>query len=107
MFVYVNRMAYAEHVALVKGDLETEGPVLVRMHALNVLEDVLGDASTGKAHELQQAMRLIADAGGDEEPTAKLPPAATAEPWYVTLEQVEIRQILGPAAGALGHLETH
>jgi 3,4-dihydroxy 2-butanone 4-phosphate synthase/GTP cyclohydrolase II len=63
MFVYVNRMAYAEHVALVKGDLETDEPVLVRMHALNVLEDVLGDASTGKAHELQQAMRLIAEAG--------------------------------------------
>jgi len=34
---------YAEHIALVKGDLALPGPVLVRVHALNVLEDVLGD----------------------------------------------------------------
>jgi 3,4-dihydroxy 2-butanone 4-phosphate synthase/GTP cyclohydrolase II len=59
MFVYVNRVAYAEHVALVKGDLAADGPVLVRMHALNVLEDVLGDTHSGKAEELHQAMRMI------------------------------------------------
>ena len=59
MYVYVNRVAYAEHVALVKGDLAADGPVLVRMHALNVLEDVLGDTDSGKAEELHQAMRMI------------------------------------------------
>ena len=59
MYVYVNRVAYAEHVALVKGDLAADGPVLVRMHALNVLEDVLGDTNSGKAEDLHQAMRLI------------------------------------------------
>src|SRR5262249_30761009 len=48
LHIYINRVAYAEHVALVKGDL-TRGdePPLVRMHALNVLEDVLGDRSHG------------------------------------------------------------
>jgi 3,4-dihydroxy 2-butanone 4-phosphate synthase/GTP cyclohydrolase II len=59
MYVYVNSVAYAEHVALVKGDLAADGPVLVRMHALNVLEDVLGDTHSGKAEELHQAMRMI------------------------------------------------
>jgi len=59
MYVYVNRVAYAEHVALVKGDLAADGPVLVRMHALNVLEDVLGDTNSGKAEELHQAMQMI------------------------------------------------
>ena len=59
MLVYVNRVAYAEHLALVKGELETDGPVLVRMHAFNVLEDTLGDTSTGKAEELRQAMGVI------------------------------------------------
>ena len=59
MLVYVNRVAYAEHLALVKGDLDAEGPVLVRMHAFNVLEDALGDTSTGKAEELRQAMGMI------------------------------------------------
>ncbi len=62
MLVYVNRTAYAEHIALVKGDLEADGPVLVRMHAMNVLEDVLGDAS-GQAGQLQAAMQQIGRAG--------------------------------------------
>ncbi|GIK96653.1 MAG: 3,4-dihydroxy-2-butanone-4-phosphate synthase [Alphaproteobacteria bacterium] len=60
MVVYVNRVAYAEHIALVKGDLSASGPVPVRMHALNVLDDVLGDRASGKGGELQAAMRMIA-----------------------------------------------
>ncbi len=63
MHVYVNRVAYAEHIALVKGDVATPGPVLVRMHALNVLEDVLADSSTGRGGELATAMRMIAAEG--------------------------------------------
>ncbi len=31
----------AEHLALVKGDIEADGPVLVRMHVLDPLDDVL------------------------------------------------------------------
>ena len=63
MLVYVNRCAYAEHIALVKGDLAVDGPVLVRMHALNVMDDVLGDTSADKAGELHAAMRAIGEAG--------------------------------------------
>ena len=63
MLVYVNRVAYAEHIALVMGDVTTPEPVLVRMHALNVLDDVLGDTSRGKGGELQAAIRLVAEAG--------------------------------------------
>ena len=63
LYLYVNRVAYAEHLALVKGDLSQDGPVLVRMHALGILEDVLGDRATGKAEALHQAMRLIAAEG--------------------------------------------
>jgi 3,4-dihydroxy 2-butanone 4-phosphate synthase/GTP cyclohydrolase II len=63
MVVYTNRVAYAEHIALVKGDIDADGPVMVRMHALNVLDDVLGDADAGKAGELQQAMRMVGEAG--------------------------------------------
>ena len=63
MLVYVNRCAYAEHIALVKGDLAVDGPVLVRMHALNVMDDVLGDTSADKAGELHAAMRTIGEAG--------------------------------------------
>jgi 3,4-dihydroxy 2-butanone 4-phosphate synthase/GTP cyclohydrolase II len=63
MVVYVNKVAYAEHIALVKGEIAGEEPVLVRMHALNVLDDVLGDRASGKGGELQAAMRMIAEAG--------------------------------------------
>jgi 3,4-dihydroxy 2-butanone 4-phosphate synthase/GTP cyclohydrolase II len=63
MVVYVNRIAYAEHIALVKGDLAEDGPVPVRMHALNVLVDVLGDRGSGKAEELHAAMRMVGEIG--------------------------------------------
>ena len=63
MVVYLNRTAYAEHVALVKGDLAGDDPVLVRMHAVNVVEDLLGDDSGGNARLLHQAMRMIGAAG--------------------------------------------
>ena len=67
MIVFTNLIAYAEHIALVKGDIGgtagEDGPVLVRMHALNVLDDVFGDASSGKAGELRRAMEMIADEG--------------------------------------------
>jgi 3,4-dihydroxy 2-butanone 4-phosphate synthase/GTP cyclohydrolase II len=63
MIVYINRISYAEHIALIKGDLVEDEPVLVRMHALNVLDDVLGDHSAGKAGELHRAMNMISEQG--------------------------------------------
>jgi 3,4-dihydroxy 2-butanone 4-phosphate synthase/GTP cyclohydrolase II len=61
--VYVDRVVQAEHVALVKGALSGERPVPVRVHVLNVVDDVLGDARSGHTGELQQAMRIV---GGEE-----------------------------------------
>jgi len=61
--VYVNRTNYAEHLALWKGDLAAPGPVLVRVHVLNLLDDVFGDRASGKAGELDEVMRLIDAAG--------------------------------------------
>ncbi len=71
MYVFINRTTYGEHIALVKGDVSSAGPVPVRMHALNIIEDVLGDRGSGqgsgkgsgKATELHRAMHMIADAG--------------------------------------------
>src|SRR3546814_1119126 len=62
MLVYRNRVEYAEHIALVKGDIAEGGPVLVRMHALNVLDDVLGDHGS-RSGTLHNAMRMIGEAG--------------------------------------------
>ncbi len=59
MILYVNMIEYAEHVALVKGDITAEDPVLVRMHAMDVLNDVLVDAASGKADDLRKSMEII------------------------------------------------
>ena len=59
MIVYKNRVSGVEHVALVKGDPSEPGPVLVRMHALNIFTDLLGERSEGRGGELQMALRLI------------------------------------------------
>ena len=60
MRIYSDDTQGADHVVLTKGDLTSPEPVLVRVHALNPLEDVLGIGSSG---ELPAAMRLIAAEG--------------------------------------------
>lgn len=60
MYVYVNTLEYAEHIVLVKGDITTDEPVWVRMHATNLLSDMLdADGSVG----VRDAMSAIADKG--------------------------------------------
>ncbi len=57
--VYRNKITGAEHVALVKGDPAQSGAVPVRMHALNVFTDILGEDGEGRGSEFQSALRLI------------------------------------------------
>ncbi len=63
MYVYINKIEYAEHIVLVKGDISKITAPFVRMHSLNILNDVLGDVSDNKANELHQAMEMIAKEG--------------------------------------------
>ena len=63
MHIYVNKVAYAEHIALVKGDVTTPEPVLARMHALNVLDDSLANSKSGRGHLLEHSMQMIAAEG--------------------------------------------
>ena len=60
---YAQSPGYAEHLALVKNKIPPQGACLVRMHALDMLHDVLGDTSHGRAGVLQKAMQMI-DAEG-------------------------------------------
>jgi 3,4-dihydroxy 2-butanone 4-phosphate synthase/GTP cyclohydrolase II len=62
MFVYVNTLEYAEHIALVKGDIASPEPLLVRMHAINVFSDIL-DWAQYEHDVLGAAMRIIGEAG--------------------------------------------
>ncbi|MCX8134412.1 MAG: 3,4-dihydroxy-2-butanone-4-phosphate synthase [Roseococcus sp.] len=58
--VYQSSLERGEHVALVKGDLAAPGPVLARMHAGNVLNDLVAGRSL---FELHAAMEMIAAEG--------------------------------------------
>tara|TARA_B100000745_G_scaffold279931_1_gene211751 strand:- start:538 stop:1680 length:1143 start_codon:yes stop_codon:yes gene_type:complete len=62
MIVYKNTVEYAEHIALVKGDVSIPGPVLVRVHVVNAMTDLLGDMESNSAGDLHGAMQMIGDA---------------------------------------------
>jgi len=57
--IYVTKVGYAEHIVLTKGVINDKSPTLVRVHALNVLQDVLGDTELGKSGALHSAMKQI------------------------------------------------
>jgi len=61
--VYINKVTMAQHVALVKGDPAAGGPVTVRMHAVNLFSDTLGQRSGGRGGEIEASMRTIAEEG--------------------------------------------
>jgi 3,4-dihydroxy 2-butanone 4-phosphate synthase/GTP cyclohydrolase II len=60
MTVYANTVDYAEHLVLTKGDLTAPGAVLVRMHAVDLIDDVVGGETMKRLHA---SMRMIAEAG--------------------------------------------
>ena len=62
MRVFADTAGGGEHIVLSKGDLTAPAPVLVRMHAMNPLEDMLG-IHPGRSHQLRDAMLAIADRG--------------------------------------------
>lgn len=63
LFIYKNKLQYAEHIVLKKGDVSTnspEKPVLVRMHAVDFMNDVLGGKENSDLHN---SMKIINEAG--------------------------------------------
>ena len=64
LMVFENTISGVEHVALIKGDISTPDPVLVRMHSLNMMTDLLGEVSERRdGHELETAMQTISEQG--------------------------------------------
>ena len=60
MVAFESKVDGIEHLAMIKGDISGDEPVLVRMHGMDLLSDVLG---SGHFAALQGAMRDIAAAG--------------------------------------------
>ena len=63
LHVYETTVEPAEHIALVKGDIHSDEPVLVRVHAVNVLADLVGVTEAGSSSHVAQAMRAIEKEG--------------------------------------------
>ena len=61
--IFTDETQGAEHIALIKGDISGDDPVMVRMHALDPMLDIVGLGGQGRAGEFGQAMKLIADEG--------------------------------------------
>ena len=58
--VYANTVEYQEHLVLVKGDVSGDEPIMVRMHAVDLLDDM-----TGQPHwiAIHNSMLMISEAG--------------------------------------------
>ncbi|GBD23701.1 Riboflavin biosynthesis protein RibBA [bacterium HR29] len=54
----------SEHVALVKGEIDPEKPVLVRVHDQCVTGDVFGSLRCDCGEQKERALRMIAEQGG-------------------------------------------
>lgn len=64
MMIYRNDITAVEHIALLKGDLLTSDPIVVRMHALDMMVDVLAETNQHRSFgELHMAMNTIAKKG--------------------------------------------
>ncbi len=61
--IYADQAEGNEHVILIKGDISTPDPVLVRMHTLDPLLDIVGLGPAGRTAEFGDSMRLIASEG--------------------------------------------
>ncbi len=60
MIAFESKVDGIEHLALIKGDISGQEPVLVRMHGMDLIGDVLGNGHMAALHD---AMREIAEAG--------------------------------------------
>ena len=63
MRIYVDETHGDEHIALIKGDISGDTPVLVRMHAMDTMLDIVGTGLKGRTAEFGDAMRLVSKEG--------------------------------------------
>ncbi len=61
--IYTDTAHGDEHIVLIKGDISGDDACLVRMHAIDPMQDIVGLGPTGRASEFGDAMKLIATEG--------------------------------------------
>ncbi len=63
LYLYLSKVDGAHHLALVKGEIDPEQPVLVRVHSECLTGDVFGSRRCDCGSQLHHAMKKIQDAG--------------------------------------------
>jgi 3,4-dihydroxy 2-butanone 4-phosphate synthase/GTP cyclohydrolase II len=63
LYIYRNNLNNAKHIALVKGDVNTKDPVLVRVHSQCLTGDVFGSLRCDCGHQLRASMMRIEHEG--------------------------------------------
>ncbi|MBU6338869.1 MAG: 3,4-dihydroxy-2-butanone-4-phosphate synthase [Rickettsiales bacterium] len=63
LIIYKSKVDEIEHIALIKGEIDSTKPVLVRMHHLNIFSDCLEDAQNPRTGLLVNAMKKITENG--------------------------------------------
>ena len=61
--VYTNVVDKHEHLALVKGDIDPDKEIMVRVHSECLTGDVFGSDRCDCGSQLQEAMRMVSEAG--------------------------------------------
>ena len=63
MRIYVDKTHGDEHIVLSKGNICSDAPGLVRMHAMDTMLDIIGTGLKGRTAEFAAAMRLVNQEG--------------------------------------------
>jgi len=61
--LFENQLDQEHHIALVKGEVDSNAPVLVRVHSQSTVADVFYSLRSGGRNELRAALKMINDAG--------------------------------------------
>lgn len=63
LIVYENEVDNHNHVALIKGEVDPDEPILVRVHSECLTGDVFGSRRCDCGNQLEKAMRMVEEAG--------------------------------------------
>ncbi len=63
LIAFENLLDGTNHIALVKGTLDSDTPVMVRVHSQSTMADVFHSLRSGGRNELRAALKMIQDAG--------------------------------------------
>lgn len=99
--VYQEAVGGRQFLALIKGDVSGDAPVLVRVHAGSVVGDLFASTSREGGRNLREAILRIESEGRGV--VVYLPPRATLEQELAAhVQQTHVQQAAAPAVGSAG-----